>query len=140
MIKAHFEQDELSLLLAEPPFVPPPHSLDPPEPEEGQTLGRSGFMAWLLDPQYRTENHADWYRKWNYWMMSQRGGTLSYLVFSGGFSLFVYVLFYVACDIFGWSLGSSGLSASTRSLPTSCTGWSRARSSRLCQRTFPVGT
>ena len=96
---------ERALLLAEPPFVPPPHSWDPPGLGEGQTLGRGGFMGWLLDPQYRPENRADWYRKWNYWMMSQRGGTLSYLVFSGGFSLFVYVLFYVACDIFGWSLG-----------------------------------
>jgi len=104
-IKTHFEKDDRSLLLAEPPFVPPPHSLVPPELKEGQTLGRGGFIGWLLDPQYRSENHADWYRKWNYWMMSQRGGTLSYLVFSGGFSLFVYVLFYVACDIFGWSLG-----------------------------------
>lgn len=39
------------------------------------------------------------YRKWNYWMMSQRAGTLSYLVFSSGFSLLVFVLFYVACDV-----------------------------------------
>ncbi len=104
-IKAHFEQDDVSQLLAEPPFVPPPHSWDPPELKEGQTPGRGGFMGWLLDPNYRPENHASWYRKWNYWMMSQRGGTLSYLTFSGGFSLLVYVLFYVACDIYGWSLG-----------------------------------
>lgn len=31
-------------------------------------------------------------RSWNYWMMSQRAGTLSYLVFAAGFSLGLYVL------------------------------------------------
>ena len=31
-------------------------------------------------------------------MMSQRAGTLSYLTFSAGFSLAVYLLFYLACD------------------------------------------
>lgn len=60
------------LLLAEPPFVPPPDSA---------------------------------HRKWNYWMMSQRGGTVSYLTFSAGFSLLVYSLFHVACDRWGWRLG-----------------------------------
>lgn len=45
------------------------------------------------------------YRKWNYWMMSQRAGTLSYLTFSAGFSLAVYILFYVVCDVYGWQLG-----------------------------------
>ncbi|MFM8399010.1 MAG: hypothetical protein ACKOAH_14355, partial [Pirellula sp.] len=38
-------------------------------------------------------------RQWNYWMMSQRAGTLSYLTFAAGFSLAVFVLFYVLCDI-----------------------------------------
>ncbi|MCA9126541.1 MAG: DUF1624 domain-containing protein [Planctomycetales bacterium] len=37
-------------------------------------------------------------RKWNYWMMSQRGGTLSYLTFSAGFSLLVFLFFYLVCD------------------------------------------
>jgi predicted acyltransferase len=59
------------LLLAEPPFVPPP--------DETQ-------------------------RKWNYWMMSQRGGTLSYLIFGAGLSLLVYLGFHIACDRRGWRL------------------------------------
>ena len=59
------------LLLAEPPFVPPPNAA---------------------------------HRKWNYWMMSQRGGTLSYLVFGAGFSLLVYLGFHIACDQWGWRL------------------------------------
>lgn len=67
-------------LMAEPPFVPPPH----PEGEIGQS--------------HRL-------RKWNYWMMSQRSGTLSYLTFSAGFSLAVYALFYVCCDLWRRQLG-----------------------------------
>lgn len=67
-------------VMAEPPFVPPPHPAD----EIGQ---------------------SDRFRSWNYWMMSQRGGTLSYLVFSSGFSAQIYLLFYLACDRGGWALG-----------------------------------
>lgn len=44
------------------------------------------------------------HRKWNYWMMSQRAGTLSYLTFSAGFSLIVFALFALACDRWGWRL------------------------------------
>jgi predicted acyltransferase len=63
---------DLTSLLAEPPFVPPP------EPAE---------------------------RRWNYWMMSQRAGTVSYQTFAAGFSLAVFVLFYLACDRLGWRVG-----------------------------------
>jgi predicted acyltransferase len=67
-------------LLAELPFVPPPH----PDGDIGQS--------------YRQ-------RQWNYWMMSQRSGTLSYLTFSSGFSLFVFALFFVICDRWRWQWG-----------------------------------
>ncbi|TWU10385.1 Acyltransferase family protein [Novipirellula galeiformis] len=40
------------------------------------------------------------HRKWNYWMMSQRGGTLSYTTFCAGVSVLMYLLFYLACDQF----------------------------------------
>jgi hypothetical protein len=70
-IDAKLKGGELSGLLAEPPFVPPPG------PKE---------------------------RQWNYWMMSQRSGTISYLTFAAGFSLAVYVLFYIACDLYGMQL------------------------------------
>ena len=43
-------------------------------------------------------------RKWNYWMMSQRGGTLSYTTFSAGLALFLYAGFYLVCDRWGWRL------------------------------------
>ncbi len=37
--------------------------------------------------------------------MSQRGGTLSYLVFSAGFSVLVFLVFYGVCDGIGFQLG-----------------------------------
>ncbi len=73
-------EEGIGTLLAEPPFTPPPHP-------EGH-VGRSYL-----------------FRKWNYWMMSQRSGSISYQTFSAGFSLAVYVLFYVLCDILGWRVG-----------------------------------
>ncbi len=38
-------------------------------------------------------------RKWNYWMMSQRAGSLSYLTFSAGGSLFVFTFFVWLADV-----------------------------------------
>lgn len=70
-VRAKLATADVSSLLAEPPFVPPPG----------------------IDQ-----------RRWNYWMMSQRGGTLSYLTFSAGFSLLVYLGFFIACDLWGWRL------------------------------------
>ena len=45
------------------------------------------------------------YRKWNYWMMSQRGGTLSYPTFCAGLSLLIYAGFLYVCDGLKWRLG-----------------------------------
>ena len=44
-------------------------------------------------------------RRWNYWMMSQRGGTLSYTTFAAGVSLFIYALFLWLCDGLNLRLG-----------------------------------
>jgi hypothetical protein len=44
-------------------------------------------------------------RPGNYWMMSQRSGSVSYLTFAAGFSLAVFVLFVLACDGCGWQIG-----------------------------------
>jgi hypothetical protein len=44
-------------------------------------------------------------RQGNYWMMSQRSGTVSYLTFAAGFSLAVFVLFHLGCDRLGWRVG-----------------------------------
>jgi len=45
------------------------------------------------------------HRQNNYWMMNQRNGTISYLVFSAGFSLLVFLVFYLLCDRWGWRIG-----------------------------------
>jgi predicted acyltransferase len=42
------------------------------------------------------------------WTMSQRAGSLSYLTFAAGFSLALYALFYLLCDVAGWRLGLFG--------------------------------
>lgn len=44
-------------------------------------------------------------RQWNYWMMSQRASTLSYVVFTAGLSLAVFVAFYVLCDVYHFHNG-----------------------------------
>ena len=67
--------------LAEAPFIPPPH----PPGHIGQSYQ---------------------FRQWNYWMMSQRGGTISYLTFAAGFALAVYAVFHLVCD--RWA-GQSGI-------------------------------
>lgn len=36
----------------------------------------------------------------NYWLMSQRAGSITYLLFGAGFGLVVYALFVIACDRF----------------------------------------
>lgn len=41
----------------------------------------------------------------NMWNMSQRSGSVSYLVFSGGLSLVVYALFVWLCDLQKWQWG-----------------------------------
>lgn len=74
-----FAAGDSARLLAEAPFVPPPHP------------------AGQIDASYR-------YRQWNYWMMSQRGGTLSYLTFGAGLSLGLFLVFHVLWDLLGLSL------------------------------------
>jgi predicted acyltransferase len=41
----------------------------------------------------------------NYWMMSQRAGTPSYLIFSAGFSLAVFLIFVVLADDWNFQVG-----------------------------------
>lgn len=68
------------------------------EAKRGQELS-----AWLAEPPFVRPPDAS-QRKWNYWMMSQRAGTLSYPTFAAGFSLLVYLLFFIACDLYGYQL------------------------------------
>lgn len=75
-----------------------------PSPEQVQHKRAEGHLrAWLAEPPFVAPPSIT-ERKWNYWMMSQRSGSLSYLTFAAGFALFVYLLFFVACDSWGWRL------------------------------------
>lgn len=47
----------------------------------------------------------EFHRQRNYWQMSQMDGTISYLVFSTGISLALYVLFYFISDVAGLQIG-----------------------------------
>jgi predicted acyltransferase len=44
-------------------------------------------------------------REENYWMMSQRAGTLSYHIFAAGVAIALYGVFYGACDVWGFQVG-----------------------------------
>jgi predicted acyltransferase len=89
----NLKQQHWSSVRAEPPFVPPPHSQDP-------VAGKKGD-----DGEEKTVDKSYQYRTWNYWMMSQRGGTISYLTFAAGFSLAAYGLFYILADMIGFKIG-----------------------------------
>ena len=67
-------------------------------------LGDGGFASYLAEPPFVPPPGKD-VRQENYWMMSQRYSTVSYQVFSAGFSLAVYALFLLICDRWGLQLG-----------------------------------
>ncbi len=81
-----------SKVLAEPPLVPPPHSQEEIKDEERKH-------------DDKTEDRSYDYREWNYWMMSQRSGSISYLTFGAGLSMALYGLFYVLSDLIGLKIG-----------------------------------
>jgi len=76
---------------------------DPVWPMEVRVRGKldnATFADLLAEPPFvKPPSHVE--RKWNYWMMSQRAGTLSYLVFSAGLSLLIYIVFFIVCDLGG---------------------------------------
>ncbi|HUP77532.1 MAG TPA: hypothetical protein VM260_03155, partial [Pirellula sp.] len=75
-----------------------------PTPERLQSKFAEGdISSWFAEPPFIKPPTQE-FRKWNYWMMSQRGGTLAYPLFAAGFSLLVFLIFFVVCDIFGLQL------------------------------------
>jgi len=64
---------------------------------------QSHTLTWA-EPPFVPPPDRD-HRKENYWMMSQRAATLSYHTFAAGFSLVLYALFYIVCDMGGYTLG-----------------------------------
>jgi predicted acyltransferase len=79
---------------------------DPVVPDRSRVktkLQENGADAWLAEPPF-VKPPSRSQRQWNYWMMSQRAGTLSYTTFAAGFSLAIFTLFYTLCDLFGAQL------------------------------------
>ncbi|MCA9092357.1 MAG: hypothetical protein KDA68_02625 [Planctomycetaceae bacterium] len=99
--KSRWEGKKYTDLLAEPPLIG-----RPPNPERDQALASIDHKNDRQETRREKKNFpSDWYyRQWNYWMMSQRGGTISYPLFGAGFSILVYLLFYIVCDKMGLSL------------------------------------
>jgi predicted acyltransferase len=91
----------LTSMLAEVPVIG-----RPPNPERDKALASILSTDDLQTRRAKKVAPEDWYyRQWNYWMMSQRGGTVSYPMFSAGFSILVYILFYIVCDKWGFTVG-----------------------------------
>ena len=103
--------------LAELPLVPPPGSRAEAT-WEAIREGGSPYRRWLLDPPPAPPREASFEtRRWNYWMMSQRAGSVSYHLFGAGLSGLLFVVFYGLCDRLGLrvgvfrTLGSNALAA-----------------------------
>jgi hypothetical protein len=79
---------------------------DPVVPDRSRVktkIAENAAVAWLAEPPFvKPPDRSQ--RQWNYWMMSQRAGTLSYMTFAAGFSLAIFALFYILCDLFGAQL------------------------------------
>lgn len=98
--KSRWEGKTWQNMLAEPPLIG-----RPPNPERDKALASILDTDDVKTRKEKKSAPEDWYyRQWNYWMMSQRGGTISYPMFGAGFSILVYLLFYVVCDKWGLSL------------------------------------
>jgi hypothetical protein len=76
------------------PVLPSPERIN----AKFESTKEIGLTAWLAEPPFVKPPEKS-LRKWNYWMMSQRSGTLAYLVFSTGFSLLVFLTFFVISDL-----------------------------------------
>ncbi len=86
------------------PMVKPRNEKFAPDPVIPSMARIRAWDGTLVEPPFVRPPGPE-LRKWNYWMMSQRSGNLSYLTFAAGISLVVYAFFLWACDIKGWRLG-----------------------------------
>ncbi len=69
-----------------------------------EQLGDGGIASYLAEPPFVAPPDSKT-RLGNYWMMSQRYCSVSYQTFAAGFSLLIFALFFVACDLWGWQVG-----------------------------------
>ncbi len=92
---AQSTENQATEKLAAHPVVPSPEQFAAKRAQPG------GLAKYLAEPPFVAPPPAE-ERQWNYWMMSQRAGSLSYLTFTAGLSLVVYIFFYIVCDL--WKL------------------------------------
>ena len=85
-----------------PGISEPAIAIDAVLPKSGRWAGRSWKSLIAEPPLAQLDNPP---RQWNYWMMSQRAGTPSYLLFSTGFSAVIFGLFWLACDVWKLRIG-----------------------------------
>ena len=78
-----------------------PLAADPVLPSSERLQNWNGRLA---EPPFSPPPNKQ-HRQWNYWTMSQRSGSLSYLTFAAGLSLVIYSLFLWVCDGLGWQFG-----------------------------------
>lgn len=100
------DRDSIDAFRTTPPIVAPAPGVTKLAPDPVlPSLER--LRAWdggLVEPPFVPPPDA-MRRQWNYWMMSQRSGNLSYPTFAAGLSLLLYAGFLGACDGWGWTLG-----------------------------------
>lgn len=77
-------ESQLEIRLAADPVVPTVERL-------------RGWNGRIVEPPFVPPPDAT-LRKWNYWMMSQRCGSMSYTTFAAGISLWLFALFLWVCD------------------------------------------
>lgn len=80
------------------------HPVIPAAIQLSNKVSQGKVSGWFAEPPFVKPPDAT-VRKWNYWMMSQRAGTLSYLTFAAGFAMVLFVGFYVLCDLRHFSVG-----------------------------------
>jgi predicted acyltransferase len=95
-------------LIADGVNSPPPKlSASPvvPKADQWAKWAKSPLGTQLAEPPFVPPPNAE-RRQWNYWMMSQKAGSISYQIFAAGLSLALFNLFFLINDIWGrqWSL------------------------------------
>jgi predicted acyltransferase len=95
-------------LIADAVNSPPPKlSASPvlPTADQWAEWAKSPLGTQFAEPPFVPPPNAE-RRQWNYWMMSQKAGSISYQIFAAGLSLALFNLFFLVNDIWGrqWSL------------------------------------
>lgn len=106
-------------LLAEPPFVMPPHFDPAQQLQHNENLKRREELSASANELSEEEaeelselntkllgvRHYQYARQWNYWMMYKRMVSVPFILFSTGFAIALFALFIVFTDLCGLHVG-----------------------------------